>query len=78
MPHSFLPETIPHKLWGSQSWLQPAFQPASTGWKDSRGAKKPPGKAAAGKIACPTANAEHRRREKYVALGESACPTYGA
>jgi hypothetical protein len=33
MPHTFLPETIPHKLWGSQSWLQPAFSRLPPGGK---------------------------------------------
>jgi hypothetical protein len=28
MPHSFLATEHPHKLWGGQFWLQPAFQPA--------------------------------------------------
>jgi hypothetical protein len=36
--------------WGSQSWLPPAF---SRRWADDT-RSEPPGKAAAGKIACPT------------------------
>ena len=34
--------------------LPPAFQPAFPHWERTLGMKKPPGKAAAGKIACPT------------------------
>ena len=37
--------------WGSQSWLPPAFSRRSV---DATTRSKPPGKAAAGKIACPT------------------------
>jgi hypothetical protein len=39
---SFRPETILHKLWGSQILAAAGFQPAFTGWKDSRGTKEPP------------------------------------
>src|ERR1035438_5475886 len=52
------PATILHKLWGSQSWLQPAFSRPLPGAKTPASPEKPPKKAAAGKIACPTNNAE--------------------
>jgi hypothetical protein len=69
MPHTlFILETIPPKLWGSQSWLQPAFSRPLPGRRLAHVPKKPPEKAAAGKIARPTTNAEHRRREQYAAL----------
>ena len=41
-------------LWGSQSWLQPAFSRPPGGSMSRAWLKRPPGKAAAGKIACPT------------------------
>jgi hypothetical protein len=45
-------------LWGSQSWLPPAFQPALFGdRKRSPVPKKPPERRLQGKIACPTKQA---------------------
>src|ERR1035438_8576104 len=41
-------------LWGSQSWLQPAFSRPSAGHAGSLMTQEPPEKAAAGKIARPT------------------------
>jgi Cytochrome C oxidase, cbb3-type, subunit III len=45
---------ILHKLWGSQSWLQPAFNRRWRARRLPHRREKPPKKAAAGKIACPT------------------------
>src|SRR5580700_12344089 len=42
------------KLWGSQSWLQPAFSRLWLGMKMRPWHEEPPKKAAAGRIACPT------------------------
>ena len=42
MPLTLALETNLHKLWGSQSWLQPAFSRPLPGTKTPHGAKKPP------------------------------------
>jgi hypothetical protein len=58
VPHT-LPRTgILRKLWGSQSWLQPAFSRLLTDVRTRPWPEGPPKKSAAGKIARPTTNAE--------------------
>src|SRR5216684_1278607 len=46
-----LPGFVTQPMWGSQSWLQPAFQPAG---RDCTSRAEPARKPAAGRIACPT------------------------
>jgi hypothetical protein len=48
--------------WGSQSWLQPAFQPALLDCVDGGAGSKP----AAGRIACPTIRRGAQRNEDLV------------
>ena|ERR1019366_7107703 len=68
-----IPAIILHKSWGSQFWLQPALRRRLPLGRLVHRSKKPPKKAAAGKIARPTINARCCDREKYAALdGESA------
>jgi hypothetical protein len=57
MPLSLEAMAILHKLWGSQSWLQPAFSRLSRTRALAGGSQEPPKKAAAGKIARPTTSA---------------------
>jgi hypothetical protein len=61
-------ETIPPKLWGSQSWLQPAFSRPLPG-EGSLTSRKSRLKGGCGQD-CPPHNEmqNHRRREKYAAL----------
>src|SRR5258707_2388465 len=49
--------------WGSQSWLQPAFQPAG---RDCASRAEPARKPVAGRIACPTIRRGTQRNEELV------------
>jgi hypothetical protein len=73
--HLVFPEPgILHKLWGSQSWLPPAFSRRAVnrhcrGWGSCLARKSRLERRLQGKIACPTTNAEMLHRAKLSDMG---------
>ena len=67
-------DRVLHNSWGSQSWLQPAISRLFRTTSTRRWAEKPPGKAAATRIGCPTTNAEYQPRGKVSDIGLQPSP----